>query len=75
MWLWRAVFAVAVAAFLILSVVRTIVIKSQIIGLELPHPLPLLVAVLGGRRIRQRCRASPLNIRVFVCIIVLVFIP
>ena len=65
-WLWRAVFAVAVTAFLVLSIVRTIVVKAKIVGLEL-HPLPLPVAVLGSRRVRQsRCFAPLTSESLFV---------
>jgi hypothetical protein len=46
-WLWQTVFDVVVTAFLILSIVRTIIVKAKIVGLEL-HPLPLPAAVLGS---------------------------
>ncbi len=57
-----------------LSIVRTIVVKAKIVGLEL-HPLPLPGAVLGSPRVRQRRRVAPLDVRVFVYIIVLAYVP
>ncbi len=66
---------VCLGGFLVLSVVCTFVINTKIVGLELPHPLPLHVAVLGGRHVRQRSCAVPLDIRVVVRIIVLIFVP
>ena len=60
MWLWPAVFAIAITAFLVLSIVCTIIVEAKIVGLELPHSLPLPAAVLGGWRIRQHRRAAPL---------------
>ena len=43
-----AVFAVAVVAFLVISIVCAIFVKEKIIGVEPRHPLPLPVAVPGG---------------------------
>ena len=60
MWLWPAVFAIAITTFLVLSIVCTIIVEAKIVGLELPHSLPLPAAVLGGWRIRQHRHAAPL---------------
>jgi len=54
--------AVAVVTFLVCAIVRAVVVKVEIVGVEPPNPLP--VAGPGGRRGRQRHHAAPLNGRV-----------
>ena len=53
------IFAVAVAAFLVLSIVRAVAVIAEIVGLEPPTPLPLPAAVLGGNCGRQCRLAAP----------------
>ena len=43
-----AVFAVAVVAFFVLSIVCAVIVKAEIVGVELRHPLSLSIAVPGS---------------------------
>jgi hypothetical protein len=69
-----AVFAFAVVAFLILSIVSAIFLEAENFGLEPPHPLPLPAAVPGSQRRWQPCCAAFLDVRDLVRIIIIVVV-